>query len=94
MSNREVGWGGQFICINNLNIKTFQTEILSLHTQTHTHTHTHARTHARTYTHTHTPLRTHSHKFEHTHARARPYSRAHSNKIYIRENPCKYKNYF
>ena len=85
MSNREVGVGGHFLCINNLSIKTSQ-QRLSPYTHTHTHTHTHtrarARTHARTHAHAQTPyLRTHSRKLEHTHTRAHPYSRARTKKI-------------
>ena len=90
MSNREMGGGGTFLCINNLSIKTFQQTFspyththARTHARTHTRTHTHTHTHARTYAHARTPTRTHTHTHAHTrtrtHAHARTYASIHAN---------------
>ena len=60
MSNREVGgWGGHFLCINNLSIKTFQQRF-----SPYTHTHTHVPTHAFTQSQAHSQIQSRRKKKE------------------------------
>ena len=52
------------------------------------HTHTHARTH----THTHVPTHAFTQTQAHSHTRESILARAHTNKTYTRQCPCKHKN--
>ena len=67
MSNREVGVGGHFLCINNLSIKTFQQRFSPY---THTHTHTHTPTRTRSYARIHANSSTLTHPCTHPRTRA------------------------